>query len=418
MTLSRSSDASEIEVSLFQRRVLLADGFQATLQNRFCVPIDSELRARSGLLAISVKNPRFSNALVAAFCRAARERFAGGVVTVVDRPYERNVAAGSGTPDEQQREIETLRRVAAETRARVGRIVAKHGSAVSIKAWDDLTAETPPWLTQAIRAAWERRGRFHAGLLAQSRAILPNEPAPEELERYAEFLLEELPVLLHLYYFRDREVVDVYPGPNPPVFWGIEAGAYADEMPELAHRLSPRGGLVYAHVWLRIRPMRPTDLEAMARVWQRARAQVRPGPEVNVNAATADNLRHFLDVVCGQNEVWLAVDDDNILGFFVLSRSQVNHFFVDSLARRRGIGTALLERAKALSPAGISILAGERNEATRAFYMRRGFREARLVTNSLLGSGAEMEFTWNPRDDGADPPRQVPDNLRRRGTIT
>lgn len=256
--MSVSVGPSEVHDGLFRRRVPLADGFEATLENRFRAPTDADLRTRTGLLAISVKNPRFSNALIAAFCRACRERFAAGAVTVVDKPYERNVAAGRGTPDRQRQEIDTLRRVATEARVRVGRIVARHGGgAVSIEPWDALAAETPEWLIRGIRAAWGRRGRFHADVLAQSRAILPHAPAPVALERYAEFLLEELPVLLHRYYFRPDEVVDVYPGPQPAVFWRIEAGAYADEMPDLADRLCRRAGLVYARVEARIRQMRP-----------------------------------------------------------------------------------------------------------------------------------------------------------------
>ena len=254
MALPHSRASSETDTSLFQRQLQLAGGFEATLQNRFRAPTDSDLRGRIGLLAISVRNPRFSNCLIAAFCRAAQECLAGGVVTVVDRPYERNVAAGGGTPEEQRRRIETLRRVAAETRVRVARIVAKHAGPISIEPWDALAAQTPERLIRGIRAAWERRGRFYADVLAQSRAVLPSVPAGDALESYAEFLLEELPVLLHRYYQHPEEVVDIYPGPQPALFWRIEAGAYADEMPDVAQGLCARAGLIYAHAWTRHSP--------------------------------------------------------------------------------------------------------------------------------------------------------------------
>jgi len=404
MALSRSVDASEIQEALFRRRVQLADGFEATIENRFRTPTDADLRTRTGLLAISVKNRRFSNALVAAFCRASQERFAAGVVTVVDSPYERNVAAGCGTPDQQRREIETLRRVAAEARVRVDRIVARHGGgAVSIQPWDALAAEVPEWLARGIRAAWERRGRFHADVLAQSRAILPNAPASVVLECYAEFLLEELPVLLHHYYFRPDEVVDVYPGPQPAVFWRIEAGAYADEMPDFAGRLCPRTGLIYACVGPRIRPMRPTELEAVVCIWRRSQEQVQPWREGRMDGSAGDHQRHFRDVVARHNEVWLAVEDGQILGFLALAGTRVNHLHVDPAAQRRGVGTALLERAKTLSPKGITASAHPRDKLARAFYARRGFREVRRAVRALAESGSEVELAWEPRGGGGGP---------------
>lgn len=407
MALPPSQNSSAPYTGLFRRQVHLAGGFGATLQNRFRAPTDSDLRARTGLLAISVKNPRFSNALIAAFCRASRECLAGGVVTVVDRPYERNIAAGYRTLEEQRREIGTLRRVATETRARVGRIVAEHGNYVSIEPWDALAAETPEWLTRSIRAAWERRGRFYADVLAQSGTVFPTKLPPDALESYAEFLIEELPVLLHRYYFRPEEVVDVYPGPQPALFWRIEDGAYADEMPVLAHRLRQRSGLVYAHVWARIRLMRPKDFEAVVRIWRRSHEQVQPWLEDRMNGTGNDHKRHFLDSVNRENEIWLAVEDHEdgqVLGFLAVCGSQVSHCYVDPPARRRGVGSVLVERVKALSPKGVTAFVHERNEVARAFCMRLGFREVRLDARSLPERGPEIAFAWKQPDGATEPP--------------
>jgi ribosomal protein S18 acetylase RimI-like enzyme len=314
------------------------------------------------------------------------------------------VAAGCGTPDQQRREIETLHRIAAEARVRVGRIVARHGGgAVSIAPWDALAAETPKWLARGIRTAWRRRGRFHADVLAQSRAVLPNAPAAVALESYAEFLLEELPVLLHRYYFRPDEVVDVYPGPQPVVFWRIEAGAYADEMPDLAARLCPRAGLVYARVGARIRPMRVTEVEAVVRVWRRSREQVHPWREGRINGSADDDRRHFRDVVARQSEVWLAVEDGQILGFLALAGTQVSHLHVDPAAQRRGVGSALLERAKALSPGGLTVCTYQRDESARTFYSRRGFREVRRARRVPSECGPKVELAWEPGDGEGGP---------------
>jgi hypothetical protein len=167
-------------------------------------------------------------------------------VTVVDRPYLRNVAAARRGAAWEEQERRTLERIAGEARARAERIVAAHGGpGVRVVAWDDLVHATPAWLDDGIRAAWARRGRFHADVLAHVRSVVPALPADDTAEPWAEFLLEELPVLLAVYYGGGRAVVDVYPGPQPPLFWRIEAGGYAEEMPEVARRLDPGEGLAY-----------------------------------------------------------------------------------------------------------------------------------------------------------------------------
>ncbi len=143
-------------------------------------------------------------------------------------------------------EINKLSRIAAEKRRSLIRALAKEGKGrIQLIDWDTLTKMTPSWLFKEIRAGWDRRGLFHADVLAHTRERFPD--AEQALEGYAEFVLEELPVLLHLYYFGYEQVVDFYPGPQPPLFWNVESGVYAEDLPELTLRLMPREGLVYAH---------------------------------------------------------------------------------------------------------------------------------------------------------------------------
>jgi hypothetical protein len=227
-------------------RLQISGRFEVMLLNRYKPVGLIELASRRGLLAVSVKNARFSRELIRAFIRFCNDHLASGLVTIVDRPYESNLrAAGRGWAWEYV-EINKLWRIAAEKRRSVVRALAKEGKGrIQIIDWDALTKMTPGWLFKEIRAGWDRRGLFHADVLAHTRESIPD--AEQALEGYAEFVLEELPVLLHLYYFRYEKVVDFYPGPQPPLFWKVECGAYAEDLPELTLRLMAREGLVYAH---------------------------------------------------------------------------------------------------------------------------------------------------------------------------
>jgi hypothetical protein len=248
MPFSYRSQANTDHGHVHSTQVQISRRFTIMLLNRFKPVGLGDLASRRGLLAISIKNPRFSNALISSFARICCDNMAQGLVTVVDRPYELNLRAAGRGPAWEHAEIEKLRRIAAETRIRVTRMLAKErASRIELLDWNTLEEVTPAWLTDEIHAGWNRRGIFYADVLAQTQTVIPETEQPL-LERYAEFMIDELPVLLYLYYFGCEQVVDFYPGPQPLLFWKLEAGVYAEELPELARRLIPRDGLVYANV--------------------------------------------------------------------------------------------------------------------------------------------------------------------------
>jgi hypothetical protein len=231
---------------LCDTRLQISERFEVILLNRYKPVGLIDLASRRGLLAVSVKNARFSSALIGAFIRLCNDHLAWGLMTIVDRPYECNLrAAGRGWAWEHV-EINKLSRIAAEKRRSLMRALAKERKGgIQFIDWAALTKMTPEWLFKEIRTGWDRRGLFHADVLAQTRERFPD--AEHALEGYTDFVLEELPVLLHLYYFGYEQVVDFYPGPQPPLFWKVESGVYAEDLPQLTLRLMPREGLVYAH---------------------------------------------------------------------------------------------------------------------------------------------------------------------------
>jgi hypothetical protein len=100
--------------------------------------------------------------------------------------------------------------------------------------------------------AWEEKKVFYRDIRNQTAAVIKN-VADGELDAYAEFLLEEIPVLLHQYYFGQAEVVDIYPGAQQELFWKIEANFYAAELPLLSARIPKERNLIYMD-WREINP--------------------------------------------------------------------------------------------------------------------------------------------------------------------
>jgi ribosomal protein S18 acetylase RimI-like enzyme len=113
-----------------------------------------------------------------------------------------------------------------------------------------------------------------------------------------------------------------------------------------------------------------------------------------------DNLRHFRDVVMRENEVWLAVEDDGIVGLLAIGEQKVDQLHVEPRCQGRGVGTALLDRAKELSPEGLTLFTHQRNERARAFYERRGFRAVHFGVSPPPESEPDVKYAWESTEDG------------------
>ena len=64
--------------------------------------------------------------------------------------------------------------------------------------------------------------------------------------------------------------------------------------------------------------------------------------------------------------------------------------------QRRGIGAALLQQAKALSPAGVQLHTHQQNTQARAFYEKHGFRAVAFGISPPPESEPDVEYHWTP----------------------
>jgi len=117
-----------------------------------------------------------------------------------------------------------------------------------------------------------------------------------------------------------------------------------------------------------IRPFAPADLEPAIALWKRA-----------CGLTHAFLPQEFMDTVekqlraGGMNEASTVVfDDGGVRGFLTMTGNAINDFFVDPDHQGRGIGTKLLDHAKAGSPE-LHLSVFTRNTRAILFYDARGF---------------------------------------------
>jgi len=130
---------------------------------------------------------------------------------------------------------------------------------------------------------------------------------------------------------------------------------------------------------MELRPARPDEIEPLTRLFIRARNEMDYLPRVPDEAAepiAAGIRRH--------DEVWLAEQDGRLLGFLGIEHSTslnapvLEKLYVEPAEQSRGVGTALLEKAKELRPDELYLWAFQKNPARR-LYERHGFELVKVT---------------------------------------
>jgi GNAT superfamily N-acetyltransferase len=113
---------------------------------------------------------------------------------------------------------------------------------------------------------------------------------------------------------------------------------------------------------------------------------------------TPEEDRAHFTRMAAEDEVWIWVEDDRILGFAAIDADdEVPAFYVEPAEQSRGIGSALFDRLKERRPDGFRFWVFEQNDRARRFYERHGAKAIDFTD----GSGNEEQqpdalYEWRP----------------------
>lgn len=137
-----------------------------------------------------------------------------------------------------------------------------------------------------------------------------------------------------------------------------------------------------------VRLLTAGDCEAAAETWwlSRTTAAGMPGP-----VHTSDEVRRwFCEVLLPDGQTWIAERAGRLVGVLTLDGDELDQLYVVPEVSGQGVGSMLVDLAKALRPDGLALWTFETNVEAQEFYRRRGFSEVR-------------------RTDGADNEERAPD---------
>ena len=146
----------------------------------------------------------------------------------------------------------------------------------------------------------------------------------------------------------------------------------------------------------RIRPAKPRDADAIAAVHRASMREAMPWlPDLH----TPEEDRAWVaQVVLPHQEVWVAEASGQIVGVASLDADDMlTQLYILPAHQGTGVGSALLETAKAARPGGLRLYAFQRNTRARRFYERRGFVAIAFGDGSGNEEGEpDVLYAWKP----------------------
>jgi len=136
------------------------------------------------------------------------------------------------------------------------------------------------------------------------------------------------------------------------------------------------------------------DVNAIAALFRRSFGTLTFLPTLH----TPEEDRAYFGGTVADREVWVWEEDNSILGFAALEDDELTHIYVEPGSHGRGIGGALIDRAKERRPDGFRLWVFQQNANARRFYERRGF----VLVRETDGSDNEERtpdalYAWRPR---------------------
>jgi GNAT superfamily N-acetyltransferase len=133
---------------------------------------------------------------------------------------------------------------------------------------------------------------------------------------------------------------------------------------------------------MEVRPAREEELEALTWLFIRARNEMEYLPRVPDEAAAPIAAR-----IREHEDVWVAEEAGRLVGFLGIEHSStldapvLERLYVEPVEQNRGVGSALLGKAKELRPGGLYLWVFQKNPARR-LYERHGFELVELTDGS------------------------------------
>ena len=147
---------------------------------------------------------------------------------------------------------------------------------------------------------------------------------------------------------------------------------------------------------VKIRHMQADELENVIQLWRATCADTYAF--LTVTHTEEGDRNFFTNHVAPKNTIWVVAEDDQLLGFLAIDNSYVDRLYIHPAQQRKGLGAALIDHAKFLSPAGVELHTHVKNVNACAFYEKHGFVAVNYGISAPPESEPDVEYHWRPHN--------------------
>jgi ribosomal protein S18 acetylase RimI-like enzyme len=147
-------------------------------------------------------------------------------------------------------------------------------------------------------------------------------------------------------------------------------------------------------MFVSIRSYADRDFDRLVARWHETNLVSYPYVDEQQRHTLEDARGFFRDKLLTSSIVWVAEESGELLGMIALDLPWIRQFAVFPEHQRRGVGTALLRKARERSPSELRLFTFQRNDKARAFYEKHGFTVVALGISPAPELEPDVEYRW------------------------
>lgn len=143
-----------------------------------------------------------------------------------------------------------------------------------------------------------------------------------------------------------------------------------------------------------IREYRSDDFDALTIVWRISREKSLPEFQREKGHFFYEDQNYFQNHILQNNQVWVVESEQRPVAFMAINKDFIDQLYIHPDYQRCGIGRALLDFARTLSPDHLWLYTLQVNVGARAFYEKNGFVAEKFGFSPPPENEPDVEYHW------------------------
>lgn len=144
-----------------------------------------------------------------------------------------------------------------------------------------------------------------------------------------------------------------------------------------------------------LREYRSEDFDAVTILWRISREKSLPEFQREKGHFFYEDRDYFRNLILTNNQVWIVESENYPVAFMAIHNDFVDQLYIHPDYQRRGIGRALLDFARKLSPDHLWLYTLQVNVNARAFYEKNGFVAEKYGFSPPPENEPDVEYHWH-----------------------